>query len=149
MPTKNPWTWTISFNEFSMHKKTIFWVAFSGALAVGLGAFGAHGLQRLTTDVKLIQGYQTGVQYQVYHTLALLALAGFAARLDPAWKRGCIRLFFLGMLLFSGSLYLITALQVQGIGIPVFLRLVTPLGGLFFIGGWLSLGIAALRGRDL
>lgn len=131
-----------------MHKKTIFWIAFSGALAVGLGAFGAHGLQRLTTDAKLIQGYQTGVQYQVYHTLALLAMAGFWARLDPAWTSWCIRLFFLGMLMFSGSLYFITALQIRGFEIPVFLRLVTPLGGLSFIAGWLSLGIAALRGRD-
>jgi uncharacterized membrane protein YgdD (TMEM256/DUF423 family) len=131
-----------------MHRKTIAGIALSGALAVGLGAFGAHGLQRITTDVKLIQGYQTGVQYQVFHTLALLALAALASRLAPAWTRATVRLFFLGIFLFSGSLYLITALQVQGIGIPVFLRLVTPLGGLLFIAGWLSLGIAALKGRD-
>ncbi|HEX5654033.1 MAG TPA: DUF423 domain-containing protein, partial [Chitinophagaceae bacterium] len=58
-----------------------------GGLAIALGAFGAHGLERITGDSKIIHGYQTGVQYQVYHALALLLVALLSGKVSPKWIR--------------------------------------------------------------
>jgi uncharacterized membrane protein YgdD (TMEM256/DUF423 family) len=109
----------------------------SGALAVCLGAFAAHGLKaRLSAE--LLSAFRTGVDYQFYHTFALLAVAlllkhiGLSALLNTAgW------LFLLGILLFSGSLY------AMALGGPKWLGPVTPLGGLCFIVGWACMAWAA------
>ncbi len=112
----------------------------SAGLGVALGAFGAHGLRdRLTAD--LLATFETGVRYQVYHALALLAVAWAVTRwpasgLPPAagW------LFVAGTLLFSGSLYLLALTGVRLFGA------ITPLGGVAFIAGWACLLIVAARG---
>ena len=99
--------------------------AIFGGLAVALGAFGAHGLEGITKDEKILHGFQTGVQYQMYHALALLFIAG--------------------IFLFSGSLYLLTFLKIQESSSVKLVGPVTPLGGLFFIAGWLFLLVAAFK----
>jgi uncharacterized membrane protein YgdD (TMEM256/DUF423 family) len=130
-----------------MHKNYLAAAAIFGGLAVALGAFGAHGLESITNDEKILHGFRTGVEYQLYHALALLALAGFYDKLpgNPMkWAGNC---FITGIILFSGSLYLLTFFKIQGSSAVKFLGPITPLGGLFFIAGWLSLLIAAIKKR--
>lgn len=112
--------------------------AFSGALSVALGAFAAHGLKKLVTP-EMVTTFETGVRYQFYHTFALLILVLLSDKLPSRklkWSAGC---FIAGIILFSGSLYALTALHatdtvgLTGIGV------LTPIGGLFFIVGWLML----------
>jgi len=109
-----------------------------GAMAVALGAFGAHGLKRIV-DADSVAAFQTGVQYQMYHTFALLATTILFEKFPNTWIKWAGACFITGIFLFSGSLYLLTALKaadqagLKGIGI------ITPVGGLFFIAGWLFL----------
>lgn len=114
--------------------------ALSGFIAVALGAFGAHGLkQRLSAD--LLAVYQTGVQYHFYHTFALLAV-GLLMLHMPA--NGALRwsgiLFIVGMVIFSGSLYVLSLTGVRWLGA------ITPLGGVAFLVAWLLLARAAWTG---
>jgi uncharacterized membrane protein YgdD (TMEM256/DUF423 family) len=128
------------------------WIPIAGALlaaaGVGLGAFGAHGLEDLLRRLgyeadlaKRLAWYETAVRYQLYHALALLVVAALAARTTAtggvaAW------LFVAGIALFSGSLYAMTfgGESWRKLG------MVTPLGGLALIAGWLALAIAAAKG---
>ena len=105
---------------------------------VALGAFGAHALRdRLTPE--LLTVYQTGVQYHLYHALALLAAAYAAARWPGAAAVAAGWLFAAGIVLFSGSLYALALTGVRWLGA------ITPLGGLAFLAGWLALAWAAWR----
>jgi uncharacterized membrane protein YgdD (TMEM256/DUF423 family) len=110
------------------------WLKLSAALGfagVALGAFGAHGLrQRLTPE--LLNAYQTGVLYHLLHTVALFALALYARATSVAVTVPAT-LFALGILLFSGSLYVLALTSVPRLG------LVTPFGGLCFLAGWIAL----------
>ena len=109
-----------------------------GFLAVGLGAFGAHGLAgRLPPED--LEIFETGVRYHMYHALALFAAAWAAARWPGAETTAAGWLFAAGIVIFSGSLYL---LVVTG---PRWLGAVTPVGGLAFMVGWLLLAVAVLR----
>ncbi len=120
-----------------MHKTFLSLGALFGGIAVALGAFGAHGLKKIvSTDV--VSVFQTGVQYQMYHTLALLVVAIVFERLPNQWIRWSGYLFSFGILFFSGSLYLITALKAEERSIPAFIGAITPIGGLLFILAWLS-----------
>jgi uncharacterized membrane protein YgdD (TMEM256/DUF423 family) len=111
----------------------------SGLIAVAAGAFGAHTLRdQISAD--LLATFETGVRYQMYHALALLAVAWAAARWTNSWTSIAGWLFVAGTLIFSGSLY---ALSLSG---ARWLGAITPLGGVAFIGGWLCLAMAALRG---
>ncbi len=112
----------------------------AAGLAVAAGAFGAHGL-RATFELQpeLEQTFRTAVQYHLYHALALLFLAWASARwADPLinWAGG---LLALGIVLFSGSLYLLVLTKVRSLGA------VTPFGGAAFLVGWALLAIAVLR----
>jgi len=115
--------------------------ALSGFLAVAAGAFGAHALRaRLTAD--MLDVFQTGAQYQMYHALALLAVGILLGRFSvdgSAWLVWSGWLFIAGTVLFSGSLY---ALSLTGV---TWLGAITPLGGLGFLAGWLLLAIGILR----
>lgn len=129
-----------------MHKNFLITGALLAGVAVVAGAFGAHGLQKITADIKAIQGYQTAVQYQMWHALALiitgiLSGAYFSSKLLK-WAAIC---FISGIILFSGSLYLLTFLKIQESGGVKAVGPVTPFGGLFFIAGWLLLAVAILR----
>ena len=108
-------------------------------LAVAAGAFGAHALRgRLTLEA--LDSFEVGARYQMYHALALLAVAWAGTR----WPGGAVTaagwLFLAGTVLFSGSLYLLALADARWLGA------VTPLGGLCFLAGWLSLAAGAWRG---
>ena len=111
-----------------------------GALvAVAAGAFGAHGLrQQLEPTALAVWG--TAADYQMYHSLALLAL-GLArpAALAPRWHRVAARCFVAGIVLFSGSLYLLALTGIRPLG------MVTPLGGVLFLLGWAATVVGAWR----
>jgi uncharacterized membrane protein YgdD (TMEM256/DUF423 family) len=112
--------------------------ALAGFTGVALGAFAAHGLKgQLSAEYLAV--FQTGVHYQLVHALALFGVALLAERLPERLLTAAGSLFAVGILLFSGSLY---ALTLSGLGK---LGMITPLGGLSFLAGWLCLGLAALR----
>jgi uncharacterized membrane protein YgdD (TMEM256/DUF423 family) len=114
--------------------------ALSAAVAVGLGAFGAHALRSTLAAQELVI-YETAVRYQMYHALALLAagLGGkFWAPANPRNFRTAGWCFAIGTLLFSGSLY---GLSLSG---AKWLAYLTPIGGTLFLGGWIFLFVAAL-----
>lgn len=116
--------------------------ALSGALAVAMGAYGAHaGAQFLTTEATITFG--KAVRYNMHHALVLLAVTLAISQWPQQEKllHGAGLLFIVGIILFSGSLYL---LALTGIN----LGYITPLGGVSFICGWLCLAMAAWRGKD-
>lgn len=121
-----------------MHKGFLRTAAIMGLLAVTLGAFGAHGLKQIVPP-EAITTFETGVRYQFYHALALLAAGMLFERFPLRSIRYAGICFITGIVLFSGSLYALTLLQatstvgLRGIGA------ITPFGGLFFIAGWLCL----------
>ena len=117
-----------------------------GALAVMLGAFAAHSLKTVLPQEK-IDVFQKGVTYQFYHTFALLITGMVAAQCNGKMLQASTPLFLLGILFFSGSLYLFPVLEVKNIGIPVAARLITPLGGLCFIAGWITFLISIIKGN--
>lgn len=123
--------------------------ALLGGLSVALGAFAAHGLkQRLgTTEPEAITTFQTGVQYQMYHALALLAVGILFEKFSTPVLRRAGSCFLWGILFFSGSLYAITACKLAGAAVPRFIGPITPVGGLFFIAGWLLLFLAIAKGN--
>lgn len=126
-----------------MNKRIILTAAFFGVLAVILGAFGAHGLKSIVnTDALGI--WAKGVEYQFYHVFALLFLSTFARFRNKLidWSYYC---FTAGILLFSGSLYLLATREVLNLSFVHILGPITPIGGLFFIAGWVLLFFAALR----
>ena len=121
---------------------TVGWFAvgaFAAMLGVALGAFGAHGLRSRVTP-EMLAVFETGARYHMYHALALLAVGWAAARWTSPWVNAAGALFAAGIVLFSGSLYLLALTGTRAWGA------VTPLGGLAFILGWACLGLAALRG---
>ncbi|MBT5292789.1 MAG: DUF423 domain-containing protein [Cellvibrionales bacterium] len=127
-----------------MAKLFIQLAAINGALAVMIGAFGAHALKaRLTPE--LLSVYETGVQYHFWHTLALLAVGLLASQLpDSRALMASGIAFIVGIILFSGSLYLLASTDIRQLGfMPV--GLITPFGGMSFIIGWLLLLISSFK----
>lgn len=121
-----------------MHRSIwVLFAAISGFLAVALGAFGAHAL-KASLSPALYQVYQTGVEYQFYHTFALLFLGLAADKLPQRLINGSGWAFSVGILLFSGSLYLLALTGIRTLGA------ITPLGGIAFLLGWGLLAYAAL-----
>lgn len=120
-----------------MHSPFLIIGATCGALGVALGAFGAHALRtRLSPERQ--QTFETGVRYQMVHALALLLTAVLAGQgLDAPFILLAGWLFLIGILLFSGSLYLLVLSERHWLGA------ITPLGGLAFIAGWVCLALAA------
>ena len=112
--------------------------AFFAGLGVMLGAFGAHGL-KTRVDPAMLAIFETGVRYQMYHALALLAVGWAASRNPSGWTDWAGALFVIGTVIFSGSLYVMTLTGLRWLGA------ITPIGGLAFIVGWVLLGIGALR----
>jgi uncharacterized membrane protein YgdD (TMEM256/DUF423 family) len=114
------------------------------SLGVILGAFGAHGLKQIVPP-ETVASYQTGVQYQMYHAFALFIVGILSERLSSNLVNWAGGFFVLGIVLFSGSLYLLASLKamnkigVSGIGI------ITPIGGLMFIIGWILLMVAIIK----
>ncbi len=115
----------------------------SGLFAVVLGAFGAHILKKILTEYE-IAIFETGVRYQFYHTFALLMTAMLGRYLSERWVSIAGWFFVVGIVLFSGSLYLLSVVNHFGMeGSTGLLGPATPIGGVFFMGGWLALFRAA------
>jgi uncharacterized membrane protein YgdD (TMEM256/DUF423 family) len=124
-----------------MNKKILITASLFGAVAVVLGAFGAHGLKNLIpADALTI--WAKGVEYQFYHTFALLFLSQLK---ESKWTNMAYRFFSFGILFFSGSLYLLATRTVTEISFVNFIGPITPIGGLLFIIGWMMLLLSALK----
>ncbi len=133
-----------SFYKSSIVQKVILTAtALAGLTAVILGAFGAHSLKPLLTLDEL-SIWEKGVQYQIYHTLALFMCALFLRKEHSTYIRNAAICFILGILCFSGSLYLLATRELTHMP-AIILGPVTPIGGFFFIGGWCFVLIEALR----
>lgn len=127
-----------------MSKRFIQYAALLGALSVALGAFGAHSLKKFIDESSLAT-FETGVRYQFYHTFALLAIGILYRRMPTKLMEWSGILFISGIVLFSGSLYILTFLQaVENVGLKG-VGAITPLGGVCFIAGWICLFIQALK----
>jgi len=117
----------------SESKRFIGIASIAGALAVGLGAFGAHALKATLLENGRLATYETAVLYHFIHTLALLGVGILMNTLSNPWLTRAAWCFTIGMVIFSGSLYV---LCLSGI---TFLGAITPIGGVLFILGWLFL----------
>lgn len=123
-----------------MHKFFLQVAAVMGALAVALGAFGAHALKRVASEA-VINIFETGVRYQFYHVFAL-ALAGILFRdFSNKWMLWAGNLFLIGIILFSGSLYILTWLKASSRQSLDWVGIITPFGGIAFIAGWVCMFI--------
>jgi len=128
-----------------MYKPALTAGAFFAALAVIFGAFGAHALKACVAADQLMV-FDTGVRYQFYHSFALLA-AGLAFSSFPGKNLKLATIFFIvGIILFCGSLYAMVILSISGINIgPA--GIITPVGGLFFIAGWVLFLLAIINNK--
>jgi uncharacterized membrane protein YgdD (TMEM256/DUF423 family) len=113
-------------------------------LAVVLGAFGAHGLRKVVSPEN-VAIYQTGVQYQMYHALALIMVGLLSEKILSSFLSYAGVLFVTGVVFFSGSLYLIVSLYAMNKTVPKLVGILTPIGGLFFIFGWICLLVSLLK----
>ncbi|MGR6871811.1 DUF423 domain-containing protein [Pseudomonas sp. HK3] len=120
-------------------KNILILAALIGFLSVAIGAFAAHALKGLLPSYALLW-VDTGVKYQMLHGGVLLIL-GFALKQWPSWDaiKWAAASFLLGILLFSGSLYIMAATQIKALG------MITPIGGLALLIGWLCLLVAAFK----
>lgn len=123
-------------------KKIVASAAILAAVAIALGAFGAHGLRDLVS-AKALSSFETGVRYQMYHSLALLVI-GFAMSIPANTRKWVSRFFIFGIILFSGSIYLLSLKEVVTFSVA-FLGPITPIGGLLLIVGWLRLLYGILK----
>ncbi|RFM32753.1 DUF423 domain-containing protein [Chitinophaga silvisoli] len=132
-----------------MHKGFLIWATVFGILGVILGAFGAHKLYDMaTTDAMkttLERAYKTGITYQFYHAFALIAVALLYAHFPGSLTQWAGRCFVTGVILFSGSLYLLTLKGFGKIDFPSIIGILTPIGGVFFIAGWVCLLLAVIK----
>ena len=127
-----------------MHRSFVTTASVLLALAVVLGAFGAHGLKDSLSPASL-STYETGVRYHFYHAFALLITGVCYERFNKKWLRYAGYCFVAGIILFSGSLYLLADLMdTDSVGIKS-IGIVTPFGGLFFIAGWIFLSLSPWR----
>ncbi len=108
------------------------------ALSVLLGAFGAHALKtQISPEMLLV--YKTGVEYQFYHSLGLLLIGLIGFHIKSKWIVRSAILIMIGIILFSGSLYILAISGIKMIGA------ITPIGGLSFVAGWISLAVAVWK----
>jgi uncharacterized membrane protein YgdD (TMEM256/DUF423 family) len=121
-------------------KQIIQTSAIFGAMAVGIGAFGAHGLKDILAENGRLDTFETAVNYHFYHALGLF-LIGILALIKPNWKQlsSAAILMIIGILIFSGSLYILALTDINWLGA------ITPLGGVAFIAGWGFLFLAVTK----
>lgn len=124
-------------------KKYIAIAAFSGASSVALGAFGAHGLKDILTSA-LLNSFLTGIRYQVIHSLLLFVVV-LLPIITIKQKQLILKTIVSGILLFSGSIYLLTLSIVPA----KYIWYITPIGGLFLLASWLLIGVYALKAKNV
>lgn len=125
-----------------MGRKIIFLGCILGAVGVILGALGAHALKEVLSESQL-HNFEVGVRYQIYHAILLLFVGGTSYLSDSTKKIASI-LVFLGILFFSGSIYLLTTKELSGIDWKI-LGPITPVGGVLLISAWLLIAFKALK----
>lgn len=126
-----------------MNRNFLSVAALLGALSVALGAFAAHKLKTMVgPDTVAI--FETGVRYQFYHVFALLFVAFLSEKIHNKWMIWAGNCFIMGIIFFCGSLYILTALTIAENTHRTLAGIATPIGGVFFIAGWifLYLGVA-------
>jgi len=123
-------------------KKIVVTVALLGALTIAIGAFGAHGLKELV-DANALKSFETGVRYQMYHVIVLLVI-GLTPIISEKIKKTTFVFFIIGILLFSGSIYLLSLNEILSFNAKS-ITFLTPLGGLSFIIGWFYLAYGIFK----
>ena len=126
-----------------MHKTFLKTAALAGALSVMLGAFAAHSLKQILS-LENLQVFETAVRYQFYHVFALLAVGILYKEFPGKLLKWAGSLFIAGMILFSGSLYLLCYVKHNELPLN-WLGAITPFGGVAFIGGWVTLFVALIK----
>jgi len=138
-----------------MRKKATVFASISGCIAVILGALGAHGVSKLVADndvasgmisKEILHAYETATHYQLLHAIALLAVVALPAMFTKHFNTVAY-LFILGIILFSGSIYILVLGDYLKINVK-WAGPLTPLGGLFLIAGWFILFISALKSKE-
>jgi len=127
-----------------MERKVISAAAILGMIAIILGAFGAHALKKVLT-VEQLSTFETGVKYQMYHALFLLFIG--LSSISEKTKKQITTLIVSGVVLFSGSIYILSTKDISGIDIKAF-GIVTPIGGLLLIVGWFWLFLTFFRKKS-
>lgn len=132
-----------------MNHKRIITIGISGALAVALGALGAHFLKNQMKagiiTAEQLDGFEKGVKYHMYHTIMLLVLVIWNSLKQNKYLEWAYAFFFWGIMFFSGSLYFLCTRNLFGAEWLKFLGPVTPIGGLLFIVGWLMIAFAGMN----
>lgn len=132
-----------------MQRSLVKFAGVSGAIAVSLGAMGAHYLKEKMAEGILtasdLQAFDTGVKYHMYHTLAILCIALLGDKLNKKLADYASIFFIIGIILFSGSIYMLSMRSLFGIEQLKWLGPVTPMGGLLFIAGWIMLAASAYK----
>ncbi len=129
-----------------MNKITVIWGVIFAALAVVFGAFGAHTLKS-AISVDALSTFEVGVRYQMYHALALLAI-GLTGALSTKIQKIILVFFVVGIVLFSGSIYLLSLKEILPFD-PGAIGFITPIGGTFFIIGWLYFFIQVIKLKSI
>lgn len=134
-----------------MQKTFLVFASFSAAITVALGALGAHYLKsQIATGlmtVEQIQSFDTGVKYQMYHSLALILLGIIFEKNPSRILKISGYLFMIGILFFSGSIYLLSTQHLSEINFK-WMGPVTPLGGICFIAGWILFAVSFLKSKS-
>jgi uncharacterized membrane protein YgdD (TMEM256/DUF423 family) len=120
-------------------RQTLLIASFSGFLAVAIGAFGAHALKEVLLQNNRTDTFELAVRYHFYHTLVLLAIALFMNQFSSKWLAVSALCILVGMVLFSGSLYLLALVNNTTFAI------ITPIGGVFLLTGWGFLFLSAFK----
>ncbi len=128
-----------------MNRKILFTASLLGIIAIVLGAFGAHSLKEVLTTEQL-NTFETGVKYQMYHALFLLFL-GNSNSITEKMKKYVLNLILFGVILFSGSIYLLATMALTGINFKI-IGILTPIGGLLLLLGWGIFGMQVLQKKS-
>lgn len=128
-----------------MYKPALIIGFICAALGVIIGAFAAHGLKPMM-ELSQQQTFETGVRYQMYHSFALIMVGLLSAHFSNNHINLATLFFTLGILCFSGSLYALSLMQMNGIVGLKGVGIITPIGGVFFILGWVYSLLAVLKG---
>ncbi|MDT8411235.1 MAG: DUF423 domain-containing protein [Vicingaceae bacterium] len=127
-----------------MKKSMLIKGSILGGLAVILGAFGVHALKEVLTPEQLIS-FETGVRYQMYHALVLILLFIITLKVNHIFFNRAAQFIFWGVLLFSGSIYLLTLKNMLGIEALKYIAPLTPIGGGLIIVGWVFILMGGLK----
>lgn len=128
----------------SLQNRILIIASIFGFLAIAIGAMGAHFLAK-TLNAEQLTHIETGARYQMYHAIVLLALGLLAGKMKKGLAQATTWFFTLGILFFSFSLYALTLFEAMEIKVAKIIFLITPLGGLLLMLGWLTIFVQAFR----